>query len=192
MKTHIIEKIVSLLDTEIRQTQVETTKGLLFVPNDDMIRGPSYLIRVNDALETSEVDWGALEMYMGGGNAELIKSFFGQCNGFAFVRHFSAPGILTHDPYDGCGYSNLNIPYDLRGNSHGSYPQFAPTLGYFLSQLSVGKEYRDLCDVITPDGQIIYGYFREDEAILGHFDDFDSWLETRVPQAVKEAGLLGS
>lgn len=90
------------------------------------------------------------------------------------------------------GLSYLNVPFDLRGQSYRSYPEFAPERGYFLSHFNFGSEQAHHCDVISESGEIISGNFRQNEDILERFDSFDQWLDVRVPQALMELRSQGA
>lgn len=186
MQAHVIEVIKSLLPKEIAATQHETTKGLLFWPNDNLRLGPRYLIRLNYPLDVSAVDWNRITPYFNGGHEDTCRAFLGGCNGFSFSWRFSAPGILTHSPYDRQGLSFLNVPYDLGGQSYRSYPQFAPSVGYFVAKIRLGLDNSEICDIVTPDGRIVYGEFRQNTDVLGEFKNIDEWLNERVPQALQE------
>jgi len=182
----ILELIQSRLPESVRKTELETTKGLLYWPNDNLRRGPKYLIRLHFPLKAESINWDIVSPFFNGGCEEICRNFFAQCNGFSFFRNFSAFGINIDGSYDRQGFSHLNVPYDLVGQSYGSYPQFAPNAGYFISSINLGEDDREICDIITPEGNIIYGEFRKNTEVLGAFDSFESWIGTRVPQALAD------
>lgn len=182
----VIELIQSLLPESIRETEIETTKGYIYLPNTEVRRGPKYLMALNFPLKEEEIQWDIILPFFNGGCEEACRNFFAQSNGFSLSYRFGAFGILTHDPFDDDEFSHLNVPYDLRGQSYGSYPQFAPNAGYFIGKLRTGRDNLEICDIVTPEGNIVYGEFRKNDKVLGEFDDFESWISTRVPQALAE------
>jgi len=182
----VIELIQSNLPSSIRKTELETTKGLLYLPNDNLRRGPKYLIRLHKPLKEEQINWDLVLPFFNGGHEETCRIFFAQCNGFSVSHRLCAPGILTHDPYDGQGLSFLNVPYDLVGQSYGSYPQFAPNAGYFISDAHIGETDREICDIVTPEGTIVFGEFRKNNELLGKFSSFEEWISNRVQQALED------
>jgi hypothetical protein len=182
----IIDKICNLLPIEILSTAASTPLGLLYWPNEDRKIGAEYLVKLNFPIASDATEWQTIDRYFNGGNEQLCKKFFAECNGFSLGRRFTAFGILQHDAHRHGGNSYLNVPYDLQGQSFGSYPQFAPSAGYFLSQARIGPDERLFCNVIEPDGAIISGEFRENERVAEVFGSFEHWLDRRVPTALRE------
>ncbi len=181
----VLELIQSQLPELVREAALETTKGLLYWPNDNLRRGPKYLIRLHFPLKAEDINWDIVSPFFNGGCEETCRGFFAQCNGFELSSRFAAFGINIGGSYDGLKpLSYLNVPYDLVGQSYGSYPQFAPNAGYFISSIDLGENDREICDIVTPQGNIIYGEFRKNTEVLGEFDNFESWIGTRVPQAL--------
>ena len=194
MTYSVIEHILSLLPEHVLATKFETTKGLLFVPNDDMRKGPRYLIKINAPLAPTDIDWSIVSPFFNGGNEDVCRDFFGNCNGFSLGRQFTSWGILTQSPYTGELLDALNVPYDLRGNGYGSYPVHAPNTGYFIGALMINMEETAFTDIVLPDGSIVSGEFRKKPEVIEKFADVSSWIENRVPRALRnmeEMGMLG-
>lgn len=188
---NVNEQILSLLPSTLLEEAVTTPKGRLLCPNDDLLRGPKFLIRLNDALPESLIDWQMVTPFFNGGNEALCRAFLGQSNGFSIGNQFVAPGILTQNAHDGNLLHSLNVPYDLATLAYGSYPQFAPNAGYFIAASLCELQLVETCDIITPEGQIIAGRFRDGPEVLEQFDDIPSWLNRRVPQALESMAKRG-
>lgn len=74
------------------------------------------------------------------------------------------------------------------------YPQFAPSEGYFVSCICLGYDGMEICDIVMPEGDIVFCEFRKDDAVLGSFKTLKDWLAARIPQALQEMkadGLIG-
>lgn len=78
----ILEKIRSFFSENVLASEVQTTKGLLFWPNNDPSVGPKYLVRLHFPLEPTSVDWSEMEKYIDGGNLAVCKNFFLSAMGF--------------------------------------------------------------------------------------------------------------
>lgn len=180
----VLQVIRELLPTTLRAEVMTTANGELYWPNTDLILGPKFLIRLNFPLSKERLEWESVQPYLGGADEAVVHRFFSECNGFSFGRRFAAFGIIRDGAYGGAEFDWLNTPYDLRGNSYGSYPQYAPTKGYFISELHPKDKGSDICDVVIETGEIVSGRFRESETVLERFGDLESWLAARVPVAL--------
>ena len=181
-----MDAILSHFDAEILASQRLTSRGVLFVPNDDILQGPKYLIRLHQPLRDAEIPWELIDQFFLDGDRKTCREFYRLCNGFSFSWRFNVPGILTEVQPDGDALSTLNVPYDIGTISYRSFPKFSPEEGFLLSKTRLGNEPREICDVINSAGKIVFGEFRKSAEVHGVFNNLTEWLETRVAQALLE------
>ena len=194
MNNWVLETTKNLFPQELLTSEHQTTLGRLYLANGDLRLGPKFLIRINDPLDPSKIEWEHFRIYLNGGHEEVCRDLFRVCNGMAFSHRFTVPGYLGHNPFDGEGVSFLNVPYCMGTLAYRGYPQFAPSEGYFVSCICLGNDGMEICDIVTPKGDIVFGEFRKNETVLGSFKTLQAWLAARIPQALQEMkadGLIG-
>lgn len=173
------------LGEEILSDRVHTRLGWVCWKNEDLASGSKYRVAYNHPTTMDEIDY--ISQFKRSAPIEAVRNFYRSCNGMSVGTVFSVPGV-RFSPELNDGLEFFNIPYDFQVLGGILLPPKAPVEGLVIGATSEwdGGGYRTLYDIMDDTGDILGGYFAENESLLYRFRDPREWLATRVGYAVQE------
>lgn len=181
-----IEKSVRLALGECGLVDYEETKlGWVAQKNNRLLLGSKFLHAFNYPLK--DINSSNLKTRLRGASSAAVFRLFSQINGIRmFGNHFVIPGVRTEIVSSG-SLDYFNVPIDIDVVSGITDAEFSPVRGGVIgtSFRGIGKQIKNLKDILTENGEIVSGFFEENSEIVEQFDEFPLWIYSRILGAGK-------